>query len=139
MKRYLLTQVALSAVFSVGLAVAAAGNANAQTTISPFKRTDLGTTDYPDDRHACIQQLLVAPPNRAFPRLTHPGVEATTVLSGSLFLSVEGQPDRLVKAGESFFIPPNVPHGGRTGPHGTRMVAVFIVEKDKPLVSPAPR
>ena len=117
---------------------AATGRAGAQTAVSPFTRTTLGTIAYPDDQHLCLQQLLEAPATRPVARLTHPGVEATTVISGSFLLSVEGKPDRLVKAGESFFIAPYVPHSGRTGPDGTRMVATFFVEKGKPLVAPAP-
>jgi quercetin dioxygenase-like cupin family protein len=51
---------------------------------------------------------------------------------------VKGQPDRAIKAGDGFQIPPEVPHSVRNGPEKSRVVATYIVEKDKPLASPAP-
>lgn len=105
---------------------------------SPISRQTLATTEYPDDQHICIQQMLEAKPNLVVPRHTHPGVEASYVISGSLILSVDGQPDRLVKACEAFLIPANTPHSGRVGPDGMRSLGTFFVEKQKPLLSPAP-
>jgi quercetin dioxygenase-like cupin family protein len=49
-----------------------------------------------------------------------------------------GQPPKTYKAGESFEIPQGTVHGGRSGPNGTKLVGTYIVEKGKPLASPAP-
>jgi quercetin dioxygenase-like cupin family protein len=51
---------------------------------------------------------------------------------------VQGQPARQVKAGEGFQVPAEVPHGGRNGDKPVKLVVTYVVEKDKPLASPAP-
>jgi quercetin dioxygenase-like cupin family protein len=43
-----------------------------------------------------------------------------------------------MKAGDSFYIPANIPHAARSGPNGAKVLATYIVEKGKPLASPAP-
>jgi quercetin dioxygenase-like cupin family protein len=71
-------------------------------------------------------------------RHTHPGIESAFVLEGGFELPVAGQPTRMLKAGDGFQIPPNTPHaGGKPGDARTRVLITYIVEKDKPLASPA--
>jgi quercetin dioxygenase-like cupin family protein len=43
-----------------------------------------------------------------------------------------------MKAGDSSYIPANTPHAARSGPNGAKVLATYIVEKGKPLASPAP-
>lgn len=53
-------------------------------------------------------------------------------------LTVAGQPTRMLKPGDGFQIPPNTPHaGGKPGDAKTRVLITYVVEKDKPLASPA--
>jgi quercetin dioxygenase-like cupin family protein len=60
------------------------------------------------------------------------------VLEGTLQLEVAGQPPRTLKAGEAFFIPPGVVHDGRnTGAGPAKVLATYVVEKGKPVASPA--
>jgi quercetin dioxygenase-like cupin family protein len=69
------------------------------------------------------------------PRHTHPGIESTYVMEGSVELAVEGRDTKVYKAGEAFQIPPETPHAG--GPPATenfRVLINYIVEKGKPLV-----
>jgi quercetin dioxygenase-like cupin family protein len=71
-------------------------------------------------------------------RHTHPGIESAFVLEGGFELPVAGQPTRMLKTGDGFQIPPNTPHaGGKPGDARTRVLITYIVEKDKPLASPA--
>jgi quercetin dioxygenase-like cupin family protein len=72
------------------------------------------------------------------PRHTHPGIESSYVLEGGGGeLPVEGQPMRIIKAGEAFQIPPETPHaGGKAADAKTRLLINYIVEKGKPLVKP---
>lgn len=52
-------------------------------------------------------------------------------------LLVEGQPMRIIKAGDAFQIPPETPHaGGKPSETKTRLLINYIVEKGKPLVKP---
>ena len=42
------------------------------------------------------------------------------------------------KAGDSFSIPRGVPHGGKSGPQGAKVLRTFVVDKTKPTAAPAP-
>jgi quercetin dioxygenase-like cupin family protein len=121
---------------AIGLAAAGSG-ALAQT--AAISRTTLQQTEYPDGKHVCIQQLLEIAPNTPVIRHTHPGIEWGYLLSGNLTLSIQGQPDRLLKAGDSYLIPLEAPHNGHAGPEPLRVVANFCVEKGKPLLAPVPQ
>ena len=121
---------------AIGL-VAADGSANAQAQPG-FTRKILQKTEYPGDKYVCVLVEVEIEPNALIARHTHPGVESSYIASGSSTLSVKGQPDRVVKAGDGFQIPPEVPHSVRNGPEKTVVVANYTVEKDKPLASPAP-
>jgi len=71
-------------------------------------------------------------------RHTHPGVESAYVLEGGFELPIQGQETRMIKAGDGFQIPPNTPHaGGKPGSAKSRILITYVVEKGKPLASPA--
>jgi quercetin dioxygenase-like cupin family protein len=71
-------------------------------------------------------------------RHTHPGVESAYVLEGGFELPIEGQPTRNLKPGDGFQVPASTPHaGGKPGPAKTRILITYVVEKGKPLASPA--
>jgi quercetin dioxygenase-like cupin family protein len=71
---------------------------------------------------------------------THPGDESGYVLKGSIILKTQGQPDRVLKAGDSFFNPRGAVHSVVALPTGEGGMAVssWIVDKDQPLATPAP-
>ena len=71
-------------------------------------------------------------------RHTHPGIESSYVLEGGLELPIEGQPTRTIKAGDGFQIPAETPHaGGKPSDVKSRILITYVVEKGKPLASPA--
>jgi quercetin dioxygenase-like cupin family protein len=71
------------------------------------------------------------------PRHTHPGIESTYVMEGSVEVPVEGRETKTYKAGEAFQIPPETPHaGGKPSTENTHLMINYIVEKGKPLVKP---
>jgi len=87
---------------------------------------------------AVVARVEVAPGAKAG-RHTHPGDEISYVLEGEAQLLIDGQPARTVKAGESFLIPAGVVHDAHnTGTAPIKLVGVYVVEKGKPLASPAP-
>jgi len=89
------------------------------------------------DRHA-VQVIAEFVPGGVAGRHTHPGEELGYVMEGTLQLDVEGQPPRTLKAGESFFIPANTVHDGKNvGSGPAKVLATYIVEKGKPVASPA--
>lgn len=89
-------------------------------------------------REAVIARVEVAPGAKAG-RHTHPGDEISYVMEGEATLLIDGQPPRKVKAGESFVIPAGVVHDAHNDSKATiKLVGVYVVEKGKPLASPAP-
>lgn len=71
-------------------------------------------------------------------RHTHPGIESAYVLEGGFELPIEGQPTRTLKPGDGFQIPPATPHaGGKAGTAKSKVLITYVVEKGKPLASPA--
>jgi quercetin dioxygenase-like cupin family protein len=71
---------------------------------------------------------------------THPGDEAGYVLKGTLILKTRGQPDRTLKAGDSFFNPLGAVHSLAAAPggEGGTSVSTWIIDKGKPLATPVP-
>ena len=71
---------------------------------------------------------------------THPGDESGYVLKGPLIWKVQGQPDRILKTGESFFNPRGSVHSVMPGPgpDGAMAVSSWIVDKGVPMASPVP-
>ncbi|HEY4146054.1 dimethylsulfonioproprionate lyase family protein [Pinirhizobacter sp.] len=79
------------------------------------------------------------PPGAVAPWHTHPGDEAGYVLSGTLVLKQKGQPDRTLHAGDHFFNPSGMVHELLAGPgdEGGSEVSTWVVEKGKPMATPA--
>jgi len=89
-------------------------------------------------REAVVARVEVAPGAKAG-RHTHPGDEISYVLEGEATLLIDGQAPRTVKAGESFVIPAGVIHDAHNdGGTPIKLVGVYVVEKGKPLATPAP-
>ena len=120
-----------------GVLTLAAGAIFAQA--SGLTRTLVGKADVSvPGREAVVARVEVAPGAKAG-RHTHPGDEISYVMEGEATLLVDGQPPRQVKAGESFVVPAGVihdAHNNTTAP--IKLLGVYVVEKGKPLASPAP-
>ena len=71
-------------------------------------------------------------------RHTHPGIESAYVLEGGFELPIQGQATRMLKPGDGFQIPPETKHaGGKPGDAKSRILITYVVEKGKPLATPA--
>jgi len=115
--------------------VAAAAPLSAQTGL---KRTIMQKFDVPPGERETVTAVVEIAPNTDVARHTHPGHETSYILDGELMLNVDGQAPKVFKAGETFTIPPGTVHGGRSGANGVKLYGVYIVEKGKPLATPAP-
>lgn len=113
--------------------------ATAHAQPSGLTRTMVGKADVSvPGREAVVARVTVAP-HGAAGRHTHPGDEISYVMEGETQLLVDGQPPRTIKAGESFVVPAGVVHDARNeGTSPVQLVGVYVVEKGKPLASPAP-
>lgn len=118
------------------------GSAMAQASApqaSGLSRTMVGKADVSvPGREAVVAKVEVAPGSRAG-RHTHPGDEISYVTEGEVDLLVDGQAPRTVKAGESFVVPAGVIHDAHNASNAAvKLIGVYVVEKGKPLATPAP-
>ena len=120
----------------------AAGGLTATAAETPppasITRTVLQRTEFPGDKMVSVLISAEVPPNSVVARHTHPGLESGYLTVGGGMLSIKGQPDRAMKAGDSYQVPPDTPHMFRNDGEKTVIVGMFVVEKDKPLATPAP-
>ena len=122
---------------AIGLTLVLAGALSAQNPA--IKRTVVkkGDVSVPG-REAVIADVEIAPGGSAG-RHTHPGDEISYILSGEGEILMEGKPPLKVKAGDGFVIPGGTKHDARnTGTQPLKLVGVYVVEKGKPLATPAP-
>lgn len=121
------------AVAAVLLAAALAG-----AQAPGIKRAVLQRADVGSDREAVLAKAEIAVGGETG-RHTHPGIEEGYVLSGSTSVEVEGEAPRVYKAGDSYTIPYGKIHNAKVvGSEPAVVLATYIVEKGKPLASPAP-
>jgi quercetin dioxygenase-like cupin family protein len=122
------------ALLAIGLLTAPA---LAEDAPSGIKRTPLQSIDFPEG-YKTVTGLAEVAPGHASGMHTHPGIETGYVLDGEVLMIVEGQPDRTLKAGDSFVIPAGAKHDVKSiGSVPAKAVSVFVVDKSKPLASPA--
>ena len=120
----------------LGLAVAAfafAGTASAQG----IKRTPLQKIDFPDG-YTTVTGIAEVPAGGAAGRHSHPGIETGYILEGEVELLIDGQPPMKLKAGDSYQIPAGAIHDAKAGDKPFKVLAIYIVDKTKPLAKPAP-
>jgi hypothetical protein len=51
------------------------------------------------------------------------------LIEGSFELLIDGEAPRMLKAGESYKVPPRAVHDAKTGPDGAKVIATYVVEK----------
>ena len=111
--------------------------AEAQNAPAGLKRTIITRTDGPMEGYETVNVRVDLDPGALIARHTHPGIESSYVVEGGLELSVDGEGARTFKAGDGFQVPTQRPHGGKNGEKPTTLAITYVVEKGKPLVSPA--
>jgi quercetin dioxygenase-like cupin family protein len=116
----------------------ATAQAPAPAATAGVTRTILQQTAFPGDRYMTILAVAEVAAGATVAWHTHPGVETAYVLEGEGDLMVRGAANRHVKAADTFQIAAETPHSLRNGDRVTRIASTYVVEKDKPLASPAP-
>jgi quercetin dioxygenase-like cupin family protein len=105
---------------------------------SPVKRTPLGKAEVPGSNYEVVFGMAELTPGPKAGRHSHPGQVLAYVAEGEFWYLADGQPEKVYKAGDSFQIPAGAIHNeGGVGSTPTKVMAVYIVEKGKPLVQPA--
>jgi quercetin dioxygenase-like cupin family protein len=117
--------------------VATAAEAQSGATTPGLKRTILQRTDGPVAGYETLVVAVELAPGAMVARHTHPGIESAYVIEGDTELSIDGQPPRRLGPGEGFQIPVGLPHSAKNFDKATKIAATYVVEKGKPLASPA--
>lgn len=73
------------------------------------------------------------PPNASKPWHKATGPELAYVLEGKVTVQVDGQPTRVVHAGESYRMPAGVVHVTTAGPEGAKVIATWAWVPGKPF------
>ena len=126
---------ALAATLIVGTAASQPPAMTQQT--QTIKRTPLQKFDVPGTAYETVIGIAEITANATIGRHTHPGPESGYMLEGEMVLMIDGQPEKTLRAGDSYQIPAGAVHDGRSGSKGAKVIATYVVEKGKPLASPA--
>ena len=104
-----------------------------------IQRKVLLTQDLPIPGYQAVMAAVEIPAGGREGRHTHPGAVVVYIQEGTITFDHEGKPTMTYKAGDSFYIEPGKIHEGiNNGTSPVKAVATFVVEKGKPLTSPAP-
>ncbi len=102
-----------------------------------LKRTILSQIDGPIEGYVTVEVHVDIEPGAAIARHTHPGIETGYLVEGGTELAIDGLGNLNLKPGDGFQVPTGTPHGGKNGPTKTVIISTYVVEKGKPLASPA--
>lgn len=112
----------------------------AQSPMPPvgIKRTILQRGDIGNNMEVVLGVAEI-PAGASSGRHIHFGTETGMLLEGSISLEVEGEPPRLVKAGDTWLIGTGKVHNANVvGDTQAKVISTYVVEKGKPLAMPAP-
>jgi quercetin dioxygenase-like cupin family protein len=105
---------------------------------SPIKRTPLGKAEVPGSNYEVVFGITELAGGFKSGRHSHPGIVLAYVAEGEFWYLVDGQPEKIYKVGDSFQVSHGAVHNeGAVGTKPVKVMAVFIVEKGKPMVQPA--
>ena len=131
-KKPLLAVVALAAVVLAGAVYAQ----NPPVSPSPVKRNIVSKLDVPGSNYEVLTANLEIAPGFKAGRHFHPGVVSGYITEGEFWLAIDGQPEKVYKAGESFEIPSKAVHNEGAGDKPMKLVAVYVIERGQALVTP---
>ena len=133
--------VTISGVLALGLAML-----SASVTLVPVaaqqptvQRKILITQDLPIPGYQVVMAAVEIPPGFRSGRHTHPGTVVATVQEGILTLEHEGRPTATYRPGEALIAEAGKIHEDiNNGTTPVKLIAAYVIEKGKPLTSPAP-
>jgi quercetin dioxygenase-like cupin family protein len=103
-----------------------------------FKRTVIQERDLSIRGRQVVTAVVEFQPGATVGRHTHPGEEAGYILDGSIVLEQDGQAPVTLGAGKAFFIPAGTVHNATSSKSApAHVLATYIVEKGKPIATPA--
>jgi quercetin dioxygenase-like cupin family protein len=132
------TMAVCAALLSFGAFATLNAQAPAPVAPSPVKRTILQKADVPGTNLELIYASVEIAPGFKAGRHFHPGVVMAQVVEGEFWIHFDGQPEKVFRAGEALTVPDRAVHNeGAQGQRPAKLTAVYVLEKGKPLASPA--
>jgi quercetin dioxygenase-like cupin family protein len=132
----MLKKSAVVATLLAALAIPAAAQ-QAPVQPAPVTRTPIGKIEVPGSNYEVITAMVTIQPGFKAGRHTHPGTVQAQILEGEFMIQLDGEPEKTFKAGQSLEVPNGAIHNeGAVGSAPAKLIAVYVVEKGKPLVSP---
>jgi quercetin dioxygenase-like cupin family protein len=104
---------------------------------APVKRTVLQKADMPDTNLEMTYATVEIAPNVKAGRHSHAGVVMGQVIEGEFWIQLDGQAERVYRAGESLMVPNGAIHNEGATDKGVKLSVVYVLEKGKPLAVPA--
>jgi quercetin dioxygenase-like cupin family protein len=119
-------------------AVGLTGAALVTAQSTGIKRTVLTKADVSIENREAVVARAELDPGATVGKHTHAGDEIGYILEGETELLVDGEAPRKLKAGDAYVIPAGKAHDAKnTGSGPLKLVAAYVVEKGKPLATPA--
>jgi quercetin dioxygenase-like cupin family protein len=136
--RRLLVLAAVALVLSgIGVGIAVDRVAIAQQPA--IKRTILQRADEPGaPNYEAVMGISEIAPGGTSGRHRHPGIELAYVLDGSVVVEHDGKPPITVSAGQALKNEAEVHNATNKGSKPVKILAVYLVEKGKPLAESVP-
>jgi quercetin dioxygenase-like cupin family protein len=133
----MLKQISLAAaIVTLGIVGSLNAQQPAAPAAQPVKRTPLQKVEVPGSNYEVVFGIAELAADVKAGRHSHPGIVLAYVMDGEFVLLLDGQAERTYKAGESFQLPDRAIHNEGTGGRPAKVMAVYVVEKGKPLVQP---
>lgn len=102
-----------------------------------IKRIPLQKFDVTGTGYETVVGIAEVAADMSVGRHSHFGTEVGYVIEGEATMMIDGQPSRILKAGDSYLVPAGVVHDAKAGPKGAKVIATYVVEKGKALATPA--
>jgi quercetin dioxygenase-like cupin family protein len=128
----------LTVVLAMMLIAPAAMAAETPAQSQGIKRTILKRTEVPNSSYEVVMVLVEVPANTKVGRHTHPGTVVGYLLEGEYTMLIEGRAPQALRPNDTLEVPSGVVHDEHSGSRPAKVIAVFTVEKGKPLASPVP-
>jgi len=104
-----------------------------------IKRTILLRADDPGSaNYEAVMAIAEIAPGAMSGRHRHPGIEVAYILDGSVIIERDGQAPVTVNAGETIKNEAAVHNARNPGTKPVKILAVYLVEKGKPMAEPVP-
>ena len=126
-------------VAGIGVGIAVDRTAFAQQPQPGIKRTILQRVDEPGaSNYEAVMAIAEIPPGQSSGRHKHPGIELAYILDGSMTVERDGSAATIVKAGDAVMNKAEVHNAKNTTAKPVKILAVYLVEKGKPMAETVP-